>query len=469
MSGSGLEEGLGVDAFALEVDGLTVPQIQARMRMEKENARHSTNELRRLQDEVADVKARIAENDEKIKVNKQLPYLVSTVVEVRGRARFLRPRARARPHFSNGKIPFFPSPLPPSPTPFPPTLTPSSSSAPPQIIDAPKDADEGGPVKKACVIKTTSRKTVFLPIPGLIDVDTIKPGDLVGVHNETHLIFEKLPVDYDARVKSMEVDEKPKDDYSDVGGCDKQIQELQEAIVLPLTHADRFKKLGVKPPKGVLLYGPPGTGKTLLARACAKETDAVFLKLAGTSLVQMYIGDGAKMVRDAFELAKEKSAGRGGACAAARRAPGRPGSPPLAPPPPSARAPGHTRTLPPPQPQHRHTPTHAPTPFRPRRGHHFHRRNRRRGHQAGRRRRRRQPRGAPHHAGAAQPAGRLFQQRPHQGDRRHEPPRDAGPRAPALRAAGPQDRAAAPGRKLARAHPADPLAQNGVRPRGREL
>jgi 26S proteasome regulatory subunit T5 len=93
MSGSGLEEGLGVDAFALEVDGLTVPQIQARMRMEKENARHSTNELRRLQDEVADVKARIAENDEKIKVNKQLPYLVSTVVEVRGRARFLRPRA----------------------------------------------------------------------------------------------------------------------------------------------------------------------------------------------------------------------------------------------------------------------------------------------------------------------------------------------------------------------------------------
>jgi 26S proteasome regulatory subunit T5 len=163
------------------------------------------------------------------------------------------------------------------------------------------------------VIKTTSRQTVFLPIPGLIDTAELKPGDLVGVNKDTHLIFEKLPVDYDARVKSMEVDEKPKDDYSDVGGCDKQIQELQEAIVLPLTHADRFKKLGVKPPKGVLLYGPPGTGKTLLARACAKETDAVFLKLAGTSLVQMYIGDGAKMVRDAFELAREKSAGRGGA------------------------------------------------------------------------------------------------------------------------------------------------------------
>ena len=168
-------------------------------------------------------------------------------------------------------------------------------------------------MKKACVIKTTSRQTVFLPIPGLIDSAELKPGDLVGVNKDTHLIFEKLPVDYDSRVKSMEVDEKPKDDYSDVGGCDKQIEELKEAIVLPLKHPELFRKLQVKPPKGVLLYGPPGTGKTLLARACANETDAVFLKLAGTSLVQMYIGDGAKMVRDAFELAKEKSVGRGGA------------------------------------------------------------------------------------------------------------------------------------------------------------
>jgi len=147
-----------------------------------------------------------------------------------------------------------------------------------------------------------------------VDVDTLKPGDLVGVNKDSYLILEKLPVEYDQRVKAMEVDEKPTDDYSDVGGCDKQIMELQEAVVLPLTHGDRFKKLGIKPPKGVLLYGPPGTGKTLLARACAKNTDAVFLKLAGTSLVQMYIGDGAKMVRDAFDLAREKSKDRGGAC-----------------------------------------------------------------------------------------------------------------------------------------------------------
>ncbi len=168
------------------------------------------------------------------------------------------------------------------------------------------------PKTKCCVVKTSSRATMFLPIPGLVDIDTLKPGDLVGVNKDSYLILEKLPVEYDQRVKAMEVDEKPTDDYSDVGGCDKQIMELQEAVVLPLTHADRFLKLGIKPPKGVLLYGPPGTGKTLLARACAKNTDAVFLKLAGTSLVQMYIGDGAKMVRDAFDLAREKSAGRGG-------------------------------------------------------------------------------------------------------------------------------------------------------------
>ena len=133
------------------------------------------------------------------------------------------------------------------------------------------------------------------------------------MNKDSFLILEKLPTEYDSRVKAMELDEKPTEDYNDIGGCDKQIQELIEAVVLPMTHADRFKKLGIKPPKGVLLHGPPGTGKTLLARACAKSTDAVFLKLAGPQLVQMYIGDGAKMVRDAFDLAKEKSKGRGGA------------------------------------------------------------------------------------------------------------------------------------------------------------
>ena len=165
----------------------------------------------------------------------------------------------------------------------------------------------------SAVIKTSTRQTIYLPVPGLVDSKQLEPNDLVGVNKDSYLILEKLPTEYDSRVKAMEVDEKPTEEYSDIGGLDKQIQELIEAVVLPITHKEKFDAIGITPPKGILLHGPPGTGKTLLARACAKQTDAVFLKLAGPQLVQMFIGDGAKLVRDAFDLAKEKSQGRGGA------------------------------------------------------------------------------------------------------------------------------------------------------------
>jgi 26S proteasome regulatory subunit T5 len=105
----------------------------------------------------------------------------------------------------------------------------------------------------------------------------------------------------------MELEEKPSEEYTDIGGLDKQIEELREAIVLPITHKEKFKNIGIRPPKECLMYGPPGTGKTMMARACAGQTKATFLKLAGSNLVQMYIGDGPKMVRDAFALAKEKA------------------------------------------------------------------------------------------------------------------------------------------------------------------
>jgi len=160
---------------------------------------------------------------------------------------------------------------------------------------------------KCAVIKTTTRQTIFLPLIGLVDGDKLKPNDLIGVNKDSYLILDMLPAEYDSRVKAMEVDEKPTDDYTDIGGLDKQIEELVEAIVLPMKQADKFKTLGIRAPKGALIYGPPGTGKTLLARACAAQTNACYLKLAGPSLVQMFIGDGAKLVRDAFELAKEKA------------------------------------------------------------------------------------------------------------------------------------------------------------------
>lgn len=92
-------------------------------------------------------------------------------------------------------------------------------------------------------------------------------------------MLEKLPAEYDSRVKAMEVDSRPTEQYSDIGGLDKQIQELIEAVVLPMTHKEKFENIGIKPPKGVLLYGPPGTGKTLMARACAAQVEKIDIRL----------------------------------------------------------------------------------------------------------------------------------------------------------------------------------------------
>ena len=161
--------------------------------------------------------------------------------------------------------------------------------------------------KKACVIKTTSRQTIYLPVIGMMEAEELKPGDLIAVNKDSFIVYEKLPAEYDSRVQAMEIDERPTEEYSDIGGLDKQIQELIEAIVLPMTHKERFDAIGIRPPKGLLMHGPPGTGKTMMARACAAQTKATFLKLAGPQLVQMFIGDGAKMVRDAFDLAREKA------------------------------------------------------------------------------------------------------------------------------------------------------------------
>ena len=113
-------------------------------------------------------------------------------------------------------------------------------------------------VGKCAVIKTSTRQTYFLPVIGLVDPEDMKPGDLVGVNKDSYLILEKLPAEYDSRVKAMEVDARPTEDYNDIGGLDKQIQELQEAVVLPMTHKEKFVNIGIHPPKGVLLYGPPG-------------------------------------------------------------------------------------------------------------------------------------------------------------------------------------------------------------------
>lgn len=106
-------------------------------------------------------------------------------------------------------------------------------------------------VGKSAVIKTSTRQTIFLPIIGLVDPATLKPADLIGLNKDSYLVLDTLPAEYDSRVKAMEVDEKPTEVYGDIGGLNQQIEELVEAVVLPMQQQEKFKTLGIKPPKGI--------------------------------------------------------------------------------------------------------------------------------------------------------------------------------------------------------------------------
>ncbi|KAJ3517803.1 hypothetical protein NLJ89_g289 [Agrocybe chaxingu] len=136
----------------------------------------------------------------------------------------------------------------------------------------------------------------------------IEEGMRVGVDRTKYQIQIPLPPKIDASVTMMQVEEKPDVTYSDVGGCKEQIEKLREVVETPLLSPERFVKLGIDPPKGVLLFGPPGTGKTLCARAVANRTDATFIRVIGSELVQKYVGEGARMVRELFEMARSKKA-----------------------------------------------------------------------------------------------------------------------------------------------------------------
>ncbi|CCK71644.1 proteasome regulatory particle base subunit RPT1 KNAG_0H02300 [Huiozyma naganishii CBS 8797] len=136
----------------------------------------------------------------------------------------------------------------------------------------------------------------------------IEEGMRVGVDRSKYHIELPLPPRIDPTVTMMTVEEKPDVTYSDVGGCKDQIEKLREVVELPLLSPERFATLGIDPPKGILLYGPPGTGKTLCARAVANRTDATFIRVIGSELVQKYVGEGARMVRELFEMARTKRA-----------------------------------------------------------------------------------------------------------------------------------------------------------------
>ena len=136
----------------------------------------------------------------------------------------------------------------------------------------------------------------------------IEEGMRVGVDRGKYAIHLPLPPKIDPTVTMMTVEEKPDITYNDVGGCKEQIERIREVVEIPLLHPERFVTLGIDPPKGILLYGPPGTGKTLVARAVANRTDACFIRVIGSELVQKYVGEGARMVRELFEMARSKKA-----------------------------------------------------------------------------------------------------------------------------------------------------------------
>lgn len=157
--------------------------------------------------------------------------------------------------------------------------------------------------EEAVIRQHGSNQEVLVSLP---DGGELRPGDRVAI-SESFAIETALDSQMDARAQAMEVEDRPSVEYEDIGGLDEQIRNVRETVEMPLQSPDTFETVGIDPPSGVLLYGPPGTGKTMLARAVARQTDATFIRMAGSELVRKFIGEGSRLVRDLFELAEERS------------------------------------------------------------------------------------------------------------------------------------------------------------------
>ena len=157
------------------------------------------------------------------------------------------------------------------------------------------------------VVKSSTGPDFVVSVSQYVDEKDLIPGSRVTLNKQSLAVMEVLPAPLDPVVTGAEIIDKPNITYDDIGGLSKQMLELREAVADPLNRPELYKKVGIEPPKGVLLVGPPGTGKTLMAKAVANATKATFIRLVGSELVQKYIGEGARLVRELFELAKEKA------------------------------------------------------------------------------------------------------------------------------------------------------------------
>ncbi|KAI7734523.1 hypothetical protein M8C21_005281, partial [Ambrosia artemisiifolia] len=171
------------------------------------------------------------------------------------------------------------------------------------------------------IVSSSVGPEYYVGILSFVDKDQLEPGCAILMHNKVRCLKEfrnmkrkqvlsvvgLLQDDVDPMVSVMKVEKAPLESYADIGGLDAQIQEIKEAVELPLTHPELYEDIGIKPPKGVILYGEPGTGKTLLAKAVANSTSATFLRVVGSELIQKYLGDGPKLVRELFRVADDLS------------------------------------------------------------------------------------------------------------------------------------------------------------------
>ena len=175
--------------------------------------------------------------------------------------------------------------------------------APPLLVGTIEDVIDDNKI----LVRSTAGPSFVVNVSSYVPKEQIKPGAKVALNKQTFAIVHMIPESYDPSISAAEVIEKPNVTYKDIGGLEKQIREIREAVELPLLKPELYKKVGIEPPKGVLLAGPPGTGKTLLAKAVANHTHATFIRVVGSELVRKYIGEGAKLVRELFDLARKKA------------------------------------------------------------------------------------------------------------------------------------------------------------------
>ncbi|KAK9482995.1 P-loop containing nucleoside triphosphate hydrolase protein [Lipomyces starkeyi] len=157
------------------------------------------------------------------------------------------------------------------------------------------------------IVSSNTGPEYYVSIMSFVDKDLLEPGCSVLLHHKGVNVVGVLQDDTDPMVSVMKLDKAPTESYADIGGLEAQIQEIKEAVELPLTHPELYEEMGIKPPKGVILYGAPGTGKTLLAKAVANQTSATFLRIVGSELIQKYLGDGPRLCRQIFQVAADQA------------------------------------------------------------------------------------------------------------------------------------------------------------------